>query len=105
MITGKFFWSTFDDSDVSLLVGADDMGIKLALIAQQYFDLIDTFHHMVIGEHIAVGVDDHTRSQTVLPLLARCETHGKSRYQKTDGRMDRTRTVKLARCQVNAPLL
>src|SRR6185437_4077746 len=45
---------------------ADDLGRELALVEQPHMDLVGVSGHMIVGQDIAVGRDDHARAESVL---------------------------------------
>ena len=51
-----------DQRHVRLLVGADDLGLELALVGQGDRDLVGAFDDVRVGHHIAVGIEDESRA-------------------------------------------
>ena len=52
----------FDDREIALGVGLDRGGLELATVGEFHRDLIGPLDDMVVGDHHARGVDDHTRA-------------------------------------------
>ena len=58
------------NGDVGLGIGADDLGLELALVAERDGDLVGAVDHVIIGEQVAVGTHDHAASQAMLGAIA-----------------------------------
>jgi hypothetical protein len=58
-----------EHGDVGFDIGAHDTGPHLAAVLQLHFDLGGVFHHVVVGEQVALGRNDHARAQPYLLLL------------------------------------
>ncbi|PRD36405.1 UNVERIFIED_CONTAM: hypothetical protein NCL1_08904 [Trichonephila clavipes] len=52
-----------DQRDVGARVGADDLGLDLAAVAEAHGDLVGLVDDMVVGQHIAVAADDETGAE------------------------------------------
>ena len=52
-----------DHGEVGFGIGADDIGRRLAAIGQADLDLVGALDHVVVGQDVAVGADDHARAQ------------------------------------------
>ncbi len=48
-----------DQGDVGLLVGADHGSIKLAVVIQGDFEFLGAVNHVIVGDDITIGADDH----------------------------------------------
>ena len=59
-----------DHGDVGLGIGTDHFGDKLTVVRQRDFQLIGTFHDVIVGKNVAVGGDDDSRAHPLLPTLA-----------------------------------
>ncbi len=44
-------------------VGADQLGLELGIVAQDDGDVLGALDHVVVGDHVAVGIDDEARAQ------------------------------------------
>src|SRR5688572_15004699 len=61
-----------DHCDVGAAVGADHLGLELALVGEAHVDLVGAVDHVRVGEDVAVGADDEARAERArLGLLAR----------------------------------
>ena len=62
----------FQQGDIRLLVGADQLGRIVLAVVEGHDDIARLFDHMVVGHHIARGIDDEARTERryVLASLA-----------------------------------
>ena len=58
----------FDHGDIRLRIGADQLGLKLAIVAEVNLDIRGAVDHVVIGEDRSVGGDDHAGTEALLAL-------------------------------------
>ncbi len=56
--------------DVGALVGADDLGLELATVGELDADLVGAVDDVGVGDEVAVGRDDETRTDRLLVELA-----------------------------------
>ena len=69
---GQAALDDLDHGDIRALVGADDLGLELAVVDQRYRDFLGVVDHVGIGDDIAgTGVDYHARACAPELALAR----------------------------------
>ncbi len=52
-----------DHGDVGLGVGSDHLGLEAALVLERHRDVLGVGDHVVVGEHVALAVDDEARAR------------------------------------------
>ena len=57
-----------DKGEVSGLVRTDDCGVEHAVIVESDFKALGLGYHMIVGDNIALGAYDHTRTESELAL-------------------------------------
>jgi hypothetical protein len=62
------------DSQIGFRIAADDFGRQRAVVRQRNLDLVCALHHMMVGQNVAIGADDHARAQVGNLLRARIES-------------------------------
>ena len=63
---GQLIEFDFEHCQIGIGVGANHLGLGAAAIVQHDFNLIGPLHHMVVGQHIALGADDHPTAHAPL---------------------------------------
>ena len=88
-LAGQF---DLDHGKICFRIGSNDMRLGLAAICQRDFDLVGSFHHMMVGKDVAVRADDHARAQAgaVLRLKIARVAEEKTETRVIHERMDRS---------------
>ena len=60
-----------DQCDVGAPVRADQLAAQLALVGERHVDVVGALDHVMVGEDVAVGRDDETRTDAARHLFAR----------------------------------
>ena len=68
---GEMVGVDFQHGDVGLGIAADDVGGEFTLVAQGNFDVGGAIDHVIVGEDVAVGADDHAGAEAVFLFLLR----------------------------------
>ena len=55
-----------DNRDIALGIGADDLGLEFTFIGEPDFNFVDIVDHVIIGEDMALLIEDHPRSHAAL---------------------------------------
>src|SRR6185503_11161385 len=67
----------------ALRIGADDLGVELALVEERDLDFLGVGNDVVVREDVAVARDDDARAHALLAPLPRVGTHpGPEEYRK-----------------------
>ena len=67
---GQLFQLDFENGQIGFWIGANHLGLGLAAVGQRDFNVVCTFHHMVVGEDVAILTNDDAATQTRLLLRA-----------------------------------
>ena len=60
---GQLLQGDFQHGQVGFGVGANDGGAGAAAIGEADFDLVGPFHHVVVGQDVAIAADDDSAAQ------------------------------------------
>ncbi len=71
---GEILGLDFDDRDVGLGIGANNLGNEFPLIIEQHLQFIRLLDDMVVGDNKPVGRDNDTGAEAALFLLAALQT-------------------------------
>ena len=63
---GQLIEFDFEHGQIGIGVGANHLRLGAAAIVQNDFNLIGALDHMVVGQHIALGADDHPTAHAPL---------------------------------------
>ena len=66
---GQLVELDLEHRQVGVGVGADHLAARVAAVVERDVDLVGAFHHVVVGEDVAVGADDHAAAQADLRLV------------------------------------
>ena len=61
--TGRFFVVDLEQREVGLLVGADDLGVELAVVGEADLHGLGVVDHVVVGDDVAVALDHEARAE------------------------------------------
>ena len=67
---GQFVEFDLEDRKVGVRVGADHGGAGTPAVGERDLNFVGAFDHMVVGEDVAIGADDHAAAQPGLGLAA-----------------------------------
>ena len=62
----QVFAVDLDDGHIGARIAADQLAVEFASVFQPYFEFVCVIHHVVVGENVAVGANDHARALAFL---------------------------------------
>ena len=59
------------DGEIGLGIGADQFASTLAPVGKRDFDFVGRLNHVIVGQDITIGADDHAGAKAELPFVRR----------------------------------